>query len=442
MTSKKARLIEVIDLGQAELLRFAGQLSETERQTSGAPDHWAPRDVLAHLAEWKQRAAGRITAARRGETPAREGDYNAANAAIFEAYRARPWEDFQALLEGAHRDILAEAQALSEDDLSDPARFPWLQGRPLWWNIAGSCLVHPMSHLGQAYIERGDVAYANQMREREAQRVAGLGETPYWIGIAGYNLACHYALFGEKQKALEKLEQALSANPDLIDWSQQDSDLTSLHGEAAFRDLIERLGRSRRRPGLDRAQLTAALTMILDRYTQAGAPFEYRLVGTGAALLQGVTLPTGDIDLLVKERPAVEAFAVALGEFRCITPPTWLADARQYIAEFDVNGVEVGVSTVEWETDSDGIECLGRGPWEHYVWRACGSHQVPAVALELRLVSELARGRADRSEPLVQHLRAHGCDLALLQRGMQARQLPAAQQRRVLEQIGASDAAG
>ena len=186
-------------------------------------------------------------------------------------------------------------------------------------------------------------------------------------------------------------------------------------------------------------QLRDTLVTVLDHSMPACAQIEYRLVGTGAALLQGVLLPTGDIDILVKERQSVDAFGSALASFKCRFSPAWMPEARQYYADYEVNGVGVGISTVEVETESDGLECVGRGPWEHYVLVSCGPYTIPAVALELRLVSELLRDRPDRYTPLIQHMRERGCDIELVRRGMEARGLPQALQEKVLGQLkGAS----
>jgi hypothetical protein len=103
----------------------------------------------------------------------------------------------------------------------------------------------------------------------------------------------------------------------------------------------------------------------------------------------------------------------------------WLPSSRQYYGNYDVDGVEVGFSTVEIETEADTIETYGRGPWEHYSLVVCGPYQIPVVALELRLITELARRRPDRSGPLVEHMRMHGCDLPYLRRGFGGGRLPA-----------------
>jgi hypothetical protein len=142
--------------------------------------------------------------------------------------------------------------------------------------------------------------------------------------------------------------------------------------------------------------LVITLNILLEKVQPILDEFEYRLVGNGAALLHGVKIPAGDIDILVKERPAVEALSEALSSFECLQEPTYLDQAKQYYAEYMVNEVDVGFSTVEWETGEDGLECVGPGPWRHFTSIPCGSYRIPTVDLELRLVSELLRERPER----------------------------------------------
>jgi hypothetical protein len=189
------------------------------------------------------------------------------------------------------------------------------------------------------------------------------------------------------------------------------------------------------RPLRDAAELQKILSLVLDRADPEASGLEYRLVGTGAALAQGVHLPAGDVDILVARRADVDTFAAALSGFPCLTPPVWLPDARQYFARFAVDEIDVGFSTVERSVDTDTVECIGRGPWEHYVPIRCGRHVVPVVSLELRLASELVRDRPDRYEPLIEHARRHGADLQLIRRAMSDRDVNPILQQRVLERL-------
>jgi hypothetical protein len=185
----------------------------------------------------------------------------------------------------------------------------------------------------------------------------------------------------------------------------------------------------------DAAELHKVLSLVLDHADPDASGLEYRLVGTGAALAQGVQLPTGDVDVLVARRDDVDEFAAALSAFPCLTSPIWLPDAQQYFARFEIEEIDVGFSTVERPIESDAFECVGRGPWEHYVPIRFGRHVVPAVSLELRLASELVRDRPDRYEPLIEHMRLRGADLQLAQRAMSDRGVNPVRQQQILDQL-------
>ncbi|TYB54316.1 hypothetical protein FXF51_47630 [Nonomuraea sp. PA05] len=175
---------------------------------------------------------------------------------------------------------------------------------------------------------------------------------------------------------------------------------------------------------LTRMDVTTALDLALDALAAHGERPAYRVCGTSAALLQGVRLPAGDIDVLLADRKDLDAFAAALSAFPCLHPAQWLPGSAQYFTRFEVNGVVLELSTVERQTDSDALECVGSGPWRHHVPVVCGSHRVPVVRLELRLATELMRDRPDRYDPLLGHLATHGFDADLLRRAMDACPVP------------------
>ncbi|NUW38240.1 hypothetical protein HTZ77_43605 [Nonomuraea sp. SMC257] len=183
--------------------------------------------------------------------------------------------------------------------------------------------------------------------------------------------------------------------------------------------------------------VTTTLAMTLDALAAAGADTAYRVCGTSAALLQGVPLPAGDIDILLADRADVDTFAAALSSFPCLYAAAWIPESAQYFTRFSVNGVWVELSTVERHVDSDAMECVGSGPWQHFVLVPCGSHQVPVIRLELRLATELLRDRPDRYDPLLDHMGAHGFDPDLLRRGMDACSIPDQGRRLVRDRLAA-----
>jgi tetratricopeptide (TPR) repeat protein len=233
----KAKLVDLLQRAREEERTFFASLSDDECSAMGTPECWSVKDVAAHLAEWKARMGRRLIAARRNETPPTYDDVDEANAEIFEQYRNQSWADVLKELERAHSELVEQTQAMPEDDLVDAERFPWQEGRPLWRSIVGSGYSHCVQHLAQLYVERGKRDVATQIQETAAELLASLDDSPNWRGVTIYNLACHYALSGEREKAIAKLGEALQLNPDLTEWSKQDPDFASIREEPAYRSL-------------------------------------------------------------------------------------------------------------------------------------------------------------------------------------------------------------
>ena len=178
-------------------------------------------------------------------------------------------------------------------------------------------------------------------------------------------------------------------------------------------------------PLIDRETLTDVLTKVLDRTSPYINQKEYCLIGTAAALLRGVTLPVGDIDILVRRRKTVDHISKSLKEYELIIPPTELHDMNQYYTEYSIDEIEVGISTVEIDTENDWIETYGPGPWTHYTLQPCGHYIVPTIKLEIRLLTELLRNRPERYNPIIKYLEKHEIDRELVKRGIKGLHLEA-----------------
>jgi len=102
----------------------------------------------------------------------------------------------------------------------------------------GNAYIHAMAmHLGPLLIERGEKEYATELQEKAAKLLSELDESQSWQGAVRYNLACHYALAGETETAIEELREALELNPELTEWSKEDSDLASIREEPDYEAL-------------------------------------------------------------------------------------------------------------------------------------------------------------------------------------------------------------
>jgi len=113
------------------------------------PSNWSIKDEIAHLMAWQQRSIARLDTAlfnREPEFPRwlpnldpDSEDYpDQTNAWIFETYREQPWSMIhQNWCEGFLR-FLESGEGISERDLLDAERYPWLEGYPLAFVILAS----------------------------------------------------------------------------------------------------------------------------------------------------------------------------------------------------------------------------------------------------------------------------------------------------------------
>jgi tetratricopeptide (TPR) repeat protein len=231
--TQKFDLITAIQFAYDETLAFAGKLAEAELSTAGLVDHWTAHDVLAHLADSNRQMAETLAAGSRGEEP----PVGRSNDEVYHRYKDQPGENILTEIRQARQLLFEQIDALSEAELN--SRVDWLNGRPIWRAIAGTAIVHQISHLAQALIERGEPEQAIQLDQRAYEIAVRLDDSSDWRGLFPYNTACLYALIGNKPMALQNLKTSYKMSPRLVELSKQDTDLVSLHGDADFLALIE-----------------------------------------------------------------------------------------------------------------------------------------------------------------------------------------------------------
>src|SRR5919198_2082867 len=129
---RKAQLLNDLHAENEGWEALLAEIGEARMTEPGVAGHWSMKDVVAHLTGWRQRTVARLQAAARGEPeppspwPAHLHTDDEINDWIYEVNHDRSlaevlsdsWQTFQALVEAI--------QALPEDDVIDPDRFPWM----------------------------------------------------------------------------------------------------------------------------------------------------------------------------------------------------------------------------------------------------------------------------------------------------------------------------
>jgi rhodanese-related sulfurtransferase len=238
----KPRILELLRFAHQQERELMSTLSEVERGAIGTADRWSPKDFLVNIMLWKELQTQKLAMAVRGETPPEWRDMqvvNAINSGALEKYRNAPFQDVQQEAERAFAAFIAQVESLSEDELSDAARYEWANGEALWHETLGNGLWHPFSQMAALSMQRGNRETAVRLQETLLEAVRGADLPPETLGVALYNQACFYATNGWPEKALSLLPEALRIRPTLVEWSKHDSDLDSLRTDPRFQALYE-----------------------------------------------------------------------------------------------------------------------------------------------------------------------------------------------------------
>ncbi|HET7011617.1 MAG TPA: DinB family protein [Anaerolineales bacterium] len=235
--SLRDALLDLIRHSQAIEQAFLTGLPETERRAEGSPTEWSAKDTVAHLADWRLRSASHLVSVAQGETPPDITDFDSVNEAAFQRHHAKSWDDVLRLSAEGSSALAGALQQLSDEKLAAPSELASMRGRPWWRYAVVEAAIHPLEHLAGYAAAHGRQGEAIRWQEENAVALEAVDADPAWRGTVRYNLACHYARAGNSQKAIRTLGTALQWNPDLVDWSRQDSDLDSLREDPAYQAL-------------------------------------------------------------------------------------------------------------------------------------------------------------------------------------------------------------
>lgn len=231
---RKSALLAVINHGRKLGDDLAERLSSDERSANGTYEVWAPKDVFAHVAEWLARDLERLKTTDGPLPVVREDDLEQTNQAIFAKHAEKSWNE----IAGFFADTLDEAKRrvkeMSAKELERERMYVDGSSRAPWRTLAGHALMHLSPHFGVVYQRRGEPKMATELEKSTARALLDLDDSPEWVGTTNYNLACHYALTGKAKRAIALLREALTKNPELIDWSKRDSDLDGIRDDPDF----------------------------------------------------------------------------------------------------------------------------------------------------------------------------------------------------------------
>jgi len=150
----KNTLFTEIHAKYATLATLLAPLNEEQMTTPGVSGEWSIKDILAHLTAWQKCLLTDMQDATSGDEPATSAlnitgeEMDRLNEQFYQGNKARPLNEVLTDFHSTHSQMLATVQAMSEEDLTDPDRFAWTDGKPLWQFVASETYEHSLEHMG------------------------------------------------------------------------------------------------------------------------------------------------------------------------------------------------------------------------------------------------------------------------------------------------------
>ena len=133
----KSRALAAIEAERAAWCDLVAEVGQNRMLEPGPMGDWTFQDLAAHLTGWRQYSIARIEAVHRGEPippppwPVEMTDDDAINDWIYAHERDRPADDVLADADATFSRLRAVVETMHDEELNDPRRFPWMEGRSL-----------------------------------------------------------------------------------------------------------------------------------------------------------------------------------------------------------------------------------------------------------------------------------------------------------------------
>jgi tetratricopeptide (TPR) repeat protein len=235
MNDLRATIIGLLGFAAAEERMLLAASAEGEPGNAGS---WAAVPLVAHNTEFKHQQVQRLDAILADHAPPEFGDIDHTSADVYQGYAALTREQVARDSSRVSARLIDDLTAVTDDDLRDPARNPWLRGRQLWLQIVVRGFWHPTGHIGGYYLEHARPDRAVALAEHGVATAAYLGAADPARGMAFYNLASAQARAGRADDATAALREAIALNPDVRANAARDADLAILRDSGRLEAML------------------------------------------------------------------------------------------------------------------------------------------------------------------------------------------------------------
>ena len=143
----QAELLARIRSGRARFESALAQFSDDQLLAPNLHGGWSLKDLIAHIGFWEQRTALEFSALLRGVSPPDEGlELDDLNARVYAQNRGKLLAEVRLQEHAAYEQLLLLVENAMADDLFNPQRFVWTEGKPFVEWIENNTYGHYEQH--------------------------------------------------------------------------------------------------------------------------------------------------------------------------------------------------------------------------------------------------------------------------------------------------------
>ena len=149
----KDEILDTLEDNRERLLDAIEGLSDQALLESGVVGDWSVKDLLAHISAWEAELVKLLWQARQGQQPTgiyfRGIPIDEINATWIEASKSRSYDRVMDDFISVRKQTIRQLEHFTDKDLSDPERYNWAKGHPLWEWITENSFGHEAEHTAE-----------------------------------------------------------------------------------------------------------------------------------------------------------------------------------------------------------------------------------------------------------------------------------------------------
>ncbi len=143
----KTELLTQIRSGRAQFESVLARFSHDQLLAPTLHGGWSIKDLIAHIGFWEQHTTVRFGALLRGAEPPDEGiTLDELNAQVYAQNQHKPLAEVRLEEQAAYEQLLLLVENAVDDDLFNPQRFAWTEGKPFAEWIENNTFGHYEEH--------------------------------------------------------------------------------------------------------------------------------------------------------------------------------------------------------------------------------------------------------------------------------------------------------